>query len=124
MDLNVRTIDDALISPNDTAFAAVKPCCSVSSENLSYSAKFGTSVDSGAPCSVNGLGRVESSVTDSFRRNLLGATSGLKWQYYIPDDPEDQAWLPDSYSKMSRLLYVFGPLGLKDYGSAMLHCKI
>ena len=22
-----------------------------------------------------------------FRRNLLGAPSGLKWQYYIPDDP-------------------------------------
>ena len=65
--MNVRTIDDALISPNDTAFTAVKSCCSVSAETLSYSAKFGTSVDSSAPCSVNGIGRVESSVTDSFR---------------------------------------------------------
>ena len=33
------------------------------------------------------------------------------------------SWLPDGYSKIFRL-YVFGPSGLKDYGSAMLHCKM
>ena len=31
--------------------------------------------------------------------------------------------LPDSDSQNLRL-YVFGPSGLKDYGSAKLHCKI
>ena len=30
-----------------------------------------------------------------------------------------QSWLPDGHSQISRQ-YVFGPLGLKDYGSAML----
>ena len=34
-----------------------------------------------------------------------------------------QAWLPDGVSQILRLL-VFGPSGLKDYGSATLHCKI
>ena len=92
LDLNVRAIDDALSSTNDTAFAALKSCCSVSAETLSYSAKFGTSIDSSGPCSVNDLGRVRSSfsnaVAGSFRRNLLGmgAPSGLKWQYYIPEE--------------------------------------
>ena len=94
LDLNVRTIDDALISPNDTALTPVKPCCSVSAETLSYSAKFGTSIDSAGPCSVNGPGRVKSTfwdaVTGSFRRNLLGAPSGLKWQYYIPENTGQQ----------------------------------
>ena len=31
--------------------------------------------------------------------------------------------LPDGYSQIIRL-YVFGPSGLMDYGSAMLRCKI
>ena len=31
--------------------------------------------------------------------------------------------LPDGYSQIFRL-QVFGPSGLKDYGSATLHCKI
>ena len=35
----------------------------------------------------------------------------------------DQAWLPDGDSQILRL-YVFGPSGLKDYGSATLRCKI
>ena len=43
------------------------------------------------------------------------------------DDQKDimrsQAWLPDGYSHILRL-YVFGPSGLKDYGSATLRCKI
>ena len=34
-----------------------------------------------------------------------------------------QAWLPDGYSQIFRS-YAFGPSGLKDYGSATLHCKI
>ena len=34
-----------------------------------------------------------------------------------------QAWLPNGYSQILRL-YVFGPSGLKDYGSATLRCKI
>ena len=33
------------------------------------------------------------------------------------------SWLPDDYSQIFRP-YVFGPAGLKDYGSAKLHCKI
>ena len=32
---------------------------------------------------------------------------------------EDQAWLPDVFSQILRS-YVFGPLGLKDYGSTTL----
>ena len=32
-------------------------------------------------------------------------------------------WLPDGDSQILRL-YVFGPSGLKDYGSAMLRCKM
>ena len=35
----------------------------------------------------------------------------------------NQARLPDGYSQILRL-YVFGPSGLKDYGSAALRCKI
>ena len=34
-----------------------------------------------------------------------------------------QAWLPVGNSQILRS-YVFGPSGLKDYGSAMLRCKI
>ena len=34
-----------------------------------------------------------------------------------------RAWLPDGYSQIFRL-YVYGPSGLKDYGSATLRCKI
>ena len=34
-----------------------------------------------------------------------------------------QAWLPDGYSQIFRM-YLFGPLGFLDYGSATLHCKI
>ena len=33
------------------------------------------------------------------------------------------SWLPDGYSQILRS-YVFGPSGLKDYGSATLRCKI
>ena len=36
---------------------------------------------------------------------------------------EPEAWLPDGDSHILRL-YVFGPSGLKDYGSATLRCKI
>ena len=34
-----------------------------------------------------------------------------------------QSWLPNGYTLMFRS-YVFGPLGLTDYGSATLSCKI
>ena len=34
-----------------------------------------------------------------------------------------RSWLPDGYSQIFRS-YVSGPSGLKDYGSAMLCCKI
>ena len=34
-----------------------------------------------------------------------------------------EAWLPDGYSQI-KILYAFGPSGLKDYGSATLCCKI
>ena len=36
---------------------------------------------------------------------------------------EGDTWLPDGYSQILRM-YVFGPSGLKDYGFAMLRCKI
>ena len=36
---------------------------------------------------------------------------------------QSYAWLPDGYRKIFRA-YVFGPSGLKDYGSATLRCKI
>ena len=48
------------------------------------------------------------------------------WVYVVGSEREAemyQAWLPDSFSKISRL-YAFGPLGLKEYGSATLRCKI
>ena len=35
----------------------------------------------------------------------------------------EKAWLPDGCSQIFRLL-GFGPSGLKDFGSATLHCKI
>ena len=38
-------------------------------------------------------------------------------------DQTCKAWLPDGDSQMFSL-YVFGPSGLKDYGSATLRCKI
>ena len=34
-----------------------------------------------------------------------------------------QAWLPDGYSHIFRIVCVW-PFGLLDYGSAALHCKI
>ena len=34
-----------------------------------------------------------------------------------------RTWLPDGYSQIFRS-YVFGPSGLKDYGSATLRCNI
>ena len=34
-----------------------------------------------------------------------------------------RAGLPDGYGKIFRL-YVFGPLGYKDYGSATMRCKV
>ena len=40
-----------------------------------------------------------------------------------PPPPSNQAWLPDGDSQLLRS-YVFGPTGLKDYGSATLCCKI
>ena len=33
------------------------------------------------------------------------------------------SWLPDGYSQIFGL-YLFGPSGLRDYGSATLRCKI
>ena len=41
----------------------------------------------------------------------------------FPISPSRDAVLPDGYSQIFRL-YVFGPSGLKDYGSATLRCKI
>ena len=37
--------------------------------------------------------------------------------------PSLMTWLPDGYSQILRL-YLFGPSGLKDHGSATLRCKI
>ena len=49
-------------------------------------------------------------------------------RYYDQDlalarDQQVVTWLPDGYSQIFRS-YVFGPSGLKDYGSATLRCKI
>ena len=41
----------------------------------------------------------------------------------VKHDSGEKARLPDGYSQILRS-YAFGPSGLKDYGSAMLHCKI
>ena len=94
LNLNVRAIEDGLSSRNETVSGAVKSCCSANPDTLTYSAKFGTNIDSSEACSVRGLGQEKSSfpgtVTAAFRRNLLGAPSGLKWQYYIPEDPADE----------------------------------
>ena len=40
--------------------------------------------------------------------------------------PQIKAWLPDGYNQIFRLYHCmcFAPLGLKDYGSATLCCKI
>ena len=38
-------------------------------------------------------------------------------------DGELQAWLPDGYSQIFRIICVW-PFGLLDYGSATLRCKI
>ena len=46
---------------------------------------------------------------------LATAMATTQWQH--------ETWLPDGYSQIFRL-YVFGPSGLKDYGSATLRCKI
>ena len=95
LDLNVQAIEDALRSPNASAVTPVTACCSASAETLSYSAKFGTSIDSAAACSVSASDSttvkpaVSDAVTGAFKRNLLGAPSGLKWQYYIPENLEE-----------------------------------
>ena len=39
------------------------------------------------------------------------------------NNPYPGTWLPDGDSQIFRL-YVFGPLGLMDYGSATQRCKI
>ena len=36
---------------------------------------------------------------------------------------EEEAWLPDGYSRIFRIVCVL-PFGLLDYGSATLRCKI
>ena len=41
----------------------------------------------------------------------------------VPVSAPPGAWVPDGNSQISRS-YVFGPSGLKDYGSATLCCKI
>ena len=42
---------------------------------------------------------------------------------YLKTATVSEPWLPDGDSQILRL-YVFGPSGLKDYGSATLRCKI
>ena len=51
--------------------------------------------------------------------------SGLKIGTLKIEEKDNKAWLPDAdgYSQIFRS-YVFGPSGLKDYGSTMLRCKI
>ena len=39
------------------------------------------------------------------------------------DEDIPKGWLPDGYCQIFRL-YLFGPSGFKDYGSATLRCKI
>ena len=52
------------------------------------------------------------------------ASSNLGMRHWCDqNDGLSRLWLPDGYSKILRL-YVFGPSGLNDYGSATLCCKI
>ena len=51
------------------------------------------------------------------------ATDAFRTPGYARSVQFRRQWLPDSYSQIFRL-YFLGPLGLKDYGSAMLRCKI
>ena len=45
------------------------------------------------------------------------------WRMWEKAEDFEKARLPDGESQIFRL-YVFGPPGLKDYGSATLRCKI
>ena len=61
-----------------------------------------------------------------FYRDIVGAyppraNRGLPGG--APGTTKFKARLPDGYSQIFRS-YVFGPSGLKDYGSATLRCKI
>ena len=50
-------------------------------------------------------------------------TFELLFLHFKSAGPASKPWLPDGYSQIFRS-YVFGPLGLKDYGSATLRSKI
>ena len=89
------------------------------------------SVALGAICNGKGLCMsLEISQSDHFRMTCSFNSDGrtvpadsIEWKISAPGlDPTGMV-LPDGYSQICRL-YMFGPLGLKDYGYAMLRCKI
>ena len=70
------------------------------------------------------------SIWDTLKREQSNILQGIHVHVGNIDDGAEatvavrrEAWLPDGYSRIFRL-YVFGPPGLKDYGSATLRCKI
>ena len=62
---------------------------------------------------------VEPSGHDESKDTLVNESQMPKFK----TGPIPKAWLPDGSSQILRL-YVFGPSGLRDYGSATLRCKI
>ena len=56
-------------------------------------------------------------------KNLYAERRAKKYSEFIDRDGGDSSRLPGGDSQIFRS-YAFGPLGLKDYGSATLRCKI
>ena len=62
------------------------------------------------------------------RKTILGRSFNLDPTALCAGGADDgadtcQAWLPDGYSRIFRIVCVW-PFGLLDYGSATLRCKI
>ena len=54
---------------------------------------------------------------------ILGSSFHFSGEETFASHGNSHPWLPDGYGQILRL-YVFGPSGLKDYGSMALDCKI
>ena len=59
----------------------------------------------------------------NFQCPLCSPNDITNWTRKSFERHANQAWLPDGYSKIFRILCVW-PFGLLDYGSATLRCKI
>ena len=58
-----------------------------------------------------------------FGSRILGSSFHFSGEETFASHGNSHPWLPDGYGQILRL-YVFGPSGLKDYGSMALDCKI